>query len=278
MASTSRTQQSSSLSRGDYTPVKPGDLRSPCPAINALANHGYLPRDGRNVRASEILDGMNQYGLGSFLGAMFTHPIFLEQQQKDPQSTSSWWSLIANPFAYAFAPFGMREKGQQDSDGLGCLNLDQLALHNVVEHDVSMTRLDAAQGDNNTPQPDLIADLLASSSNGKTITIDDFVGLRKRRYEKQKQDNPQLDFQGMQVQIACTEVALVLKVFGNGKEVPVEYVRAFFQEGRIPRNEGWSKRKWWTLGLIELNVLASRIKGLLGPPGEGALPVVNAVH
>ncbi|KAL8856071.1 MAG: hypothetical protein Q9178_007327 [Gyalolechia marmorata] len=278
MASTSRTQQSSSLSRGDYTPVKPGDLRSPCPAINALANHGYLPRDGRNVRASEILDGMNQYGLGSFLGAMFTHPIFLEQHQKDSQFTSSWWSLIANPFASAFAPFGMREKGQRDSDGLGCLNLDQLALHNVVEHDVSMTRLDAAQGDNITPQPDLIADLLASSSNGKTITIDDFVGLRKRRYEKQKQDNPQLDFQGLQVQIACTEVALVLKVLGNGKEVPVDYVKAFFQEGRIPRNEGWLKRQWWTLGLIELNVLASQIKGLLGPPGEGALPVVNAVH
>ena len=29
-----------------YVPANPGDSRSPCPALNALANHGYLPRDG----------------------------------------------------------------------------------------------------------------------------------------------------------------------------------------------------------------------------------------
>ena len=267
---------SAPLQRGDYAPVKPGDLRSPCPAINALANHGYIPRDGRNVRANEILDGMNQYGLGSFLGAVFTHPIFLEQSSKSTKKPT-WWNTLVHPFATAFASFGMREPEQRDADGVACLNLDQLALHNVVEHDVSMTRLDFAQGDNNTAQPQLIADLLASSSNGKTITIPDFVGLRKRRYEKQKEDNQKLEFQGMQVQIACTEIALILKVFGNGKEVPVDYVRAFFQEGRLPRNEGWLKRRWWTLGLIELNMLASKIKGFLGPSEKG-IPIVNVVH
>ena len=272
------TMSSAPLQRGDYAPVKPGDLRSPCPAINALANHGYIPRDGRNVRASEILDGMNQYGLGSFLGAVFTHPIFLEQASKKPKAKSTWWNTLVHPFATAFAAFGMREPDQKDADGIACLNLDQLALHNVVEHDVSMTRLDFAQGDNNTPQPQLIADLLASSSNGKTITIPDFVGLRKQRYEKQKATNQTLEFKGMQVQIACTEIALILKVFGNGKEVPVDYVKAFFQEGRIPSNEGWLKRRWWTLGLIELNILASKIKGILGPSEKGAIPIVNVVH
>ncbi|KAL8697067.1 MAG: hypothetical protein Q9224_002485 [Gallowayella concinna] len=271
------TTHSIPLKRGDYAPVRPGDLRSPCPAINALANHGYLPRDGRNVRASEVLAGMNHYGLGSFLGSVFTHPIFLEKPQKDANAKSSWWSVIANPFAFAFAAFGMREAGQKDANGVACLNLDQLALHNVVEHDVSLTRLDYAQGDNITPQPDLIEELLASSSNGTTMTIDDFVRLRRQRYEKQKADNPKLDFQGMQVQIACTEIALILKVFGNGKEVPTDYVKAFFQDGRMPRDEGWSKRRWWTLGLVELNMFASKIKGILGP-GERGIPIVNVVH
>lgn len=269
---------SASLQRGDYAPVKPGDLRSPCPAINALANHGYLPRDGRNVRASEILDGMNQYGLGSFLGALLTHPIFLERSSKTTKTKSTWWNTLVHPFATAFAALGMREPEQRDADGVACLNLDQLALHNVVEHDVSLTRLDFAQGDNSTPQPQLIENLLASSSNGKTITIPDFVGLRKRRYEKQKEDNQELDFQGMQVQIACAEVAMILKVFGNGKEVPVDYVKAFFQEGRLPRNEGWLKRRWWTLGLIELNMLATKIHGILAPSEKGSNPILNVVH
>ncbi|KAL8992732.1 MAG: hypothetical protein Q9169_006884 [Polycauliona sp. 2 TL-2023] len=279
MSSSSTTALSPSLKRGDYSPVASNDLRSPCPAINALANHGYLPRDGRNVLASEILNGMNQLGLGSFLGYMFTHPIFLENKaSKDSRDTSSWWTIMTHPFASAFAAFGMREPGQKDSDGVPCLNLDQLALHNVVEHDVSLTRRDFAQGDNNAPQADLIQDLLDASSNGKTITMDDFIALRRRRYETQKAENPKLDFQGLRVQIACTEVALILKVFGDGMEVPVDYVRAFFQEGRLPRKEGWSKRRWWTLGLVELNLLASKIKGILGSPGEGAIPVVNAIH
>ncbi|KAG7008166.1 hypothetical protein G7Y79_00006g017860 [Physcia stellaris] len=270
--------QSPDLQRGDYAPVKPGDLRSPCPALNALANHGYLPRDGRNIRPNEIYDGLDQYGLGSFLRAVLTHPIFLEKSPKNAKAKSTWWDTLVHPFATAFAGFGMREPGQIDADGIACLNLDQLALHNVVEHDVSMTRLDFAQGDNITPQPHLIADLLASSSNGRTITIPDFVGLRKRRYEQQKADNETLEFQDAQVQLACGEIALILQVLGNGKEVPVNYVKAFFQEGRIPWNEGWSKRKWWTIGLIELNMLSSKIKKFLGPSEKGAIPIASVVH
>ncbi|KAL8693455.1 MAG: hypothetical protein Q9218_001726 [Villophora microphyllina] len=268
---------SSNLKRGEYAAPKSSDLRSPCPAINALANHGYLPRDGRNVRATELFHGMDQFGLGYGLAALFAYPIFIEHHQKSINAKSTWWDTITRPLTHALAGFGMRDPGQKDAEGVACLNLNQLALHGAVEHDVSLTRLDAAQGDNITPQPHLIADLLASSSNGKTINIDDFVGLRKRRYEKQKQDNPDLDFKGLTVQTACSEVALILKVFGDGKEVPVEYVKAFFQDGRLPREEGWSKRSWWPLGFIEMNMLASKVKGLLGAPGEG-VPVVNAIH
>jgi hypothetical protein len=27
----------------------PGAVRSPCPGLNSLANHGFLPRDGKNI-------------------------------------------------------------------------------------------------------------------------------------------------------------------------------------------------------------------------------------
>ena len=266
------------LKKGQYSPVKPSDTRSPCPAINALANHGYLPRDGRNVHPAEVLDGMNHLGLGAFLAYIFTHPIFLVEQKANTKQEASWWDAIAHPFNHALAFFGMRKPDQIDQNGTPILNIDQLALHNVVEHDVSLTRHDFGQGDNLSPQPDLIEELLQASSNGKTITIDDFVKLRKRRYEEQKKNNPELDFGPFRLQLACTEVALILKVLGNGKEVPVSYVRAFFKEGRLPQEEGWSKRKFWPVGFIELNVLASKVKGLLGAPGEGAVPVVNAIH
>jgi hypothetical protein len=70
----------------------------------------------------------------------------------------------------------MREPGQTDSMGKGCLNLDQLALPGVIEHDISLTRYDHQQGDSISVQPDLVKALLDSlSDGGKTLTRDDLA-------------------------------------------------------------------------------------------------------
>jgi hypothetical protein len=37
-----------------FEPAKEGDSRSPCPALNAMANHGILPRDGKNIPFTEM--------------------------------------------------------------------------------------------------------------------------------------------------------------------------------------------------------------------------------
>lgn len=37
-----------------YEPPKQGDSRSPCPALNAMANHGILPRGGKNIRFTDM--------------------------------------------------------------------------------------------------------------------------------------------------------------------------------------------------------------------------------
>jgi hypothetical protein len=270
---------SPSLKRGEYSPSTASDLRSPCPLINSLANHGYISRNGREIHASELTAAMNEVGLSKVLGAVFANPIFLEhkepkttteQQKKDAsQNSRSFlgyiWYLIRNPWAILFSAFGMRNQGQKDSMGKICLNLDQLALPGVVEHDISLTRLDYAQGDNISRQPDLIKDLLASSSDGgKTLTMEDLIVLRRRRIEKQREDNPALNYGPLQHQIGCTEIALILHVFGNGKSVPCDYVQAFFKEERLPYQEGWTKRRWWTLGFIELGKSVGKVKKLVG--------------
>ena len=264
----------SSLKTGDYVPPSASDIRSPCPAINALANHGYLPRNGRDVQVESILTGMDKIGIGGFLAYMFAHPIYIERPKQDvPKPAVGWGTVLLHPFNYIFSSFAMRDPGQINSQGHYVLNLNQLGLHNAVEHDVSLTRHDFAQGDNISPQPDLIKDLLAASSNGKTITIDDFVALRKRRYEKQLEVNPQLDPPKKWIGVACTEIALVLKVFGDGKEVPVSYIKAFFQDGRLPTEEGWT-RKSYTLGVFAMNSLAQKIQKALGYDAKGAAKVV----
>ena len=172
MGSQKSSTQNPAPKRGTYIPRRPTDIRSPCTAINALANHGYIARSGR---ASEIYAAMGELGVGSMLGTFFTYPPFIELYIGVQATPPSWWSIISNPFSYALSSFAMRSPGQKDADGVACLNLDHLAKYNVVEHDISISRSDYAQGNNINPRQDLIEDLLESSSNGSTLTVADLV-------------------------------------------------------------------------------------------------------
>jgi len=255
------------LAQGTYVHSTKSDVRGPCPLVNSLANHGYIPRDGRNVHAGELVTALKKVGLSHALSAVFADPIFLVAEKSQP-SRSRWqtiWYWICNPWALFFSGFGMRRPGQKDAKGIKCLDLDQLDQPGIVEHDISMTRHDHTQGDNHTPQPDLIRDLLESSSDGgKTITLEDLAALRRRRIHTQLKANTGLTYGSSQHNGACTELALILHVLGDGQKIPCDYVRALFQEERLPLEEGWNPRRWWTLGLGELFMAVNKIKKVVG--------------
>ncbi|KAK4657666.1 hypothetical protein QC762_200010 [Podospora pseudocomata] len=213
---------------GQCARPKPTDIGSPCPLLNALANHGYLPRDGRSFHQAELSAALKKVGLSPTLRLVLSNPVFLEhqtaagsQQQRPASSWSKLWYLMRNPWAVFFSFFGMRRPGQQDDSGEPVLDLDQIGLPGVAEHDISLTRRDVAQGDHLKAEPDSVEGLLASSPDGgKTMTAEDFASLRKRRMDAQKQDNPGLLYGPLQHRISCAEIALVLCVFGDDTKVP----------------------------------------------------------
>jgi len=43
-----------------YVPPKDGDSRSACPMLNAMANHGILPHDGKNISFRELNSKVRQ--------------------------------------------------------------------------------------------------------------------------------------------------------------------------------------------------------------------------
>jgi len=257
--------------KGTYAAPVDGDLRSPCPLINSLANHGYINRNGQNIPANQLNAAMNEIALSRALGTVFAQPIFNEYQ--DPKTASSFkkpsllarlWALIRNPWII-MAAFGMRNRGQFDGQGKKVLNLNQLALPGVVEHDISLIRRDHQQDEGNIViQKDLLQDLLASSTDGKTLTMADLAAFRKRRIQRQLHDNLALKYDSKAHGTACTEIALVLDVFGDGKSIPCDYAQAFFREERLPVKEGWRKRWWWTLGFVELGRSVSQVKAMIG--------------
>ncbi|KAH9045351.1 Cloroperoxidase [Lactarius pseudohatsudake] len=50
-----------STPKHSFIPPSAGDSRSPCPALNALANHGILPHDGRGITAYQLISVMRQH-------------------------------------------------------------------------------------------------------------------------------------------------------------------------------------------------------------------------
>ncbi|KAI1195389.1 putative peroxidase [Nemania serpens] len=257
---------------GSYSPEPIGSSRSPCPVVNALANHGYIARSGRNILMNDLTAAMKQIGMSPLLGSVFAKPTYIEFQdpataalRKPPSLWSKIWSLIRNPYSF-FWYFGCWKKGQVDERGRKVIDLGNLAIHGAIEHDISLTRRDVDQAQGNcAAQKDLVKQLLASSSDGgKTLTTEDLGAFIKQRIEQQLIDNPGLKYGPDEHTINCGQVALMMHCFGNGKTIPCNYVRAIFEEERLPWTEGWTRRKWWTMGLVEFFGAVEKIKAAVG--------------
>jgi hypothetical protein len=105
------------------------------------------------------------------------------------------------------------------------------------------------------PQPDLVAELLACPMKNGGVSIEAFAKLRKRRIQQQLNNNLGLNYRAKEHQIACSEIALILSCFSDGKSVRWEYLKAVFEDKRLPFesfDNSWKKRRWWTVGFREL--------------------------
>lgn len=80
-------------------------VRGPCPMMNTLANHGFIPRNGDNLTRENVVHGLTT-------GLNF-----------DPAVANLMWeqAIFINPTPNATF-----------------FTLDQLNVHNVLEHDASL--------------------------------------------------------------------------------------------------------------------------------------------
>lgn len=144
-----------------YVPPKDGDSRSACPMLNALANHGILPHDGKNISFKE----MNTAVRHSFNFAP-SFCFFVPKFAADFLERSYW---------------------------TGRFDLAELSRHNAIEHDASLTREDAALvPDQGKPDLRLVNELLEGATgtmpNGSPrLTIPDLSrALSKRRVDARR--------------------------------------------------------------------------------------------
>src|SRR3954469_21476444 len=102
--------KSESRSAVDFTHwAAPGanDVRSPCPALNSLANHGILPHSGKGITLAMLQDAFSALNVGAD---------------------------IAQILFTGTAVLGLTHDGAFD--------LETLDKHNAIEHDGSLSRAD----------------------------------------------------------------------------------------------------------------------------------------
>ncbi|KAF0397559.1 Cloroperoxidase [Gigaspora margarita] len=183
------------------------DKRSPCPALNALANYGYLPRSGENITKSQLARGLQEGLNASF--------------------------LLANFLAYG--GFNLLGKLLDKT-----INLDDLNQHNKCEHDASLTRKDFYFGDNHTVNPELVDLLLKQNIDGK-IKEESLSKLHWIRLNNSKEVNPTLLYNFQQKFLSAGESSLLLNFIGanTNLEIEIEKLEVFLKHERFP--EGWRK-------------------------------------
>ncbi|KAM7196868.1 Cloroperoxidase [Naviculisporaceae sp. PSN 640] len=199
---------------GNYAFKKPGptDYRSPCPMLNTLANHNYIPHNGRNVSIDQIVAGIDK--------ALNIEPAGVRPIAELASTTST-------------------------TGVPGTMNLNDLGKHGVIEHDSSLSRKDTALGDNiafDAQVFDPVAETLFASEK---ISITTAAQARRQRIAAAAAANPQFNFTAREDGASALESALYLAVFGNGVEGDArsDWVEVFFREERLPYREGFRRSK-----------------------------------
>ncbi|KAJ7575701.1 Chloroperoxidase [Mycena floridula] len=187
---------------------KATDLRSPCPALNTLANHGFLPRDGKGLTPDSVIkasgDGFNVQPDLLFLAARL---------------------------------------GLTTSTALDTFTLDDIKLYNSIEHDASLSRGDFALGDN-LHFNETIYQTLANSNPGVDFFNATSAGqVQKQRLADSQATNPKLINTSKEFSLRTGQSALYLSIMGDPTTgvAPKNFVNIFFREERMPIEEGWKR-------------------------------------
>ncbi|KAI0050209.1 Cloroperoxidase [Auriscalpium vulgare] len=205
-----------------FVPAGERDSRSPCPALNALANHGHLPHDGRNITAMQLIRAL--------------HKVY----------------HVSLPFA------ALLSLGGTVKCGTGWrLDLEDLGKHDRIEHDASLTHDDAPEGNIYAPaavDKELLQDLLDVSETDY-LTFEDFVRVRVAR------DATLLrPLTNLLTTVARGEVALTVEALGDADgRVAKDRIRQWFGEQRLP--EDWQRPRK-AIGLRGTNKKVKRVAAL----------------
>ncbi|KAJ7169181.1 Chloroperoxidase [Mycena crocata] len=240
----------------------PNDQRGPCPAMNTLANHGYIPRNGIASFEQITLALMEAFNLELIFGANMAANNMMTR---------------GNPFIDKLSIGGVSPlvpplPGKIDGPVTG-----GIAKHGRFEGDASMTRADAFIGDNRDFQ-DILYDLdllqlgkfgdNGPDGDNTVFNIATLIGIKKQNIGMDQAANPEFEFAARRMNAAYGEAAFILDVFANGttKQATLPIVGSFFRNQTFPPN--WFRAASPVTGSVVAAHVAQLVTGVPVAPGR----------
>ncbi|KAH8669014.1 Chloroperoxidase [Xylariales sp. PMI_506] len=216
----------------EYVPPQKGESRSACPMLNALANHGILPHDGKNITFRE-----------------------LNQKVRQTFNFAPSFCFFAPKFAADFL---------ERSYWTGRFDLHELSLHSdaAIEHDASLTRQDAALvPDQGAPDQDLVDALLGEATakmpdGSPRLSESDLSRALSKRRAEARRTNKDYSESFAHNMFGSSNSCTMLTIFGGS----IPDLTPMLKEERFP--EHWEPRVKDRFGLTmaKFNVTALSVE------------------
>ncbi|KZS95228.1 Cloroperoxidase [Sistotremastrum niveocremeum HHB9708] len=221
-----------------YIAPGPNDQRGPCPALNTLANHGYIPRNGI-ASFEEILAGTRE-GFN---------------MDRDLAGFLAGFSMMARGNAYlnklsigSVSPQIPVVPGAID----GPAPPGGIAKHDRFEGDVSMTRQDFNNGDDVHFQIDLFDEFLSAIAEfgdddpvhgpASIVNMKVMQEFKFQRFQEAQAADATVSFHSSRIASSYNEAAFILTFFANGTDglLSKQALTSIFQNQTFAPN--WFRR------------------------------------
>ncbi|KAL4879238.1 Chloroperoxidase [Aspergillus karnatakaensis] len=192
-----------------WRPAGLEDTRGPCPLLNTLANHNYIPRNGRDITHDDMISALtNALNLNGTLA-----------------EAMAGQALSANPDPNAET-----------------FSLEDLSQHNVVEHDASLTRGDAYFGNAVRFSPSAFAQT-KKYWTGSTVTTTMLANSKIARQLDSKAFNPEYTYPESVDTASLSEIGGPILVFGDIEKGTIDrdVIENFIVNERLPTETGWTR-------------------------------------
>ncbi|KXX75561.1 putative sterigmatocystin biosynthesis peroxidase stcC [Madurella mycetomatis] len=189
---------------------KAGDVRGPCPFLNAFANHGFLPRSGKYITQRDLIDGLAE---AANFDEGLSNLLYDFAVGTNPEPNSTWFSL------------------------------DHLTRHNILEHDASLSRVDNYFGHADVLDRKVFDETRSYWGHGDTINAVNGAAAIVGRMSASNRTNPEFAMSDLGFAFTIGETAAFISILGDRTTLTVNkrLVEYLFENERLPTELGWKR-------------------------------------